>query len=67
MASPAVLTSTEVAHIIDQVPRVGRKIHHQKYGVGVITKVFEFYLEIDFGSMGTQLMDKEGLVIDFIN
>ena len=67
MASSAVLASPEVAHSIDQVPRVGRKIHHQKYGMGVITKVFEFYLEIDFGSMGTQLMDKEGLVIDFIN
>lgn len=47
--------------------RVGMKVHNQKYGIGVIKMVGEFYLEIDFSDMGIQFLSREDLELDFID
>lgn len=50
-----------------KICQVGMKVHNQKYGIGVINMVGEFYLEIDFSNMGIQFLSREDLELDFID
>lgn len=51
----------------DSEPRVGRKVHTQKYGIGVITLVGEFYLEINFYDMGNEFLSRDDLNLDYLD
>lgn len=51
----------------DPEPRVGRKVHTQKYGIGVIKMVGEFYLEIDFSDMGAEFLSRDDLELDYLD
>ena len=51
----------------DSEPRVGRKVHTQKHGIGVITLVGEFYLEINFNEMGIEFLSRDGLDLDYLD
>ena len=52
---------------LDTEPRVGRKVHTQKDGIGVIKMVGEFYLEIDFNKKGIRLLSRDDLDLDYLN
>ena len=52
---------------IEAGPRVGRKVNHQKFGIGVITGVHAAYLVIDFGMMGKQFLDSDSIELDFFS
>ena len=45
----------------------GRKVNHQKYGVGVIVGGSWFYLAVDFGTMGVQFLDLDGDKVEFLD
>jgi hypothetical protein len=51
----------------DPEPRVGRKVHTQKHGIGVIKMVGEFYLEIDFKKLGVRLLSRDDLDLDYLD
>jgi hypothetical protein len=53
--------------VLDTEPRVGRKVHTQKYGIGVIKMVGEFYLEIDFSDMGAEFLSRDDLELDYLD
>jgi hypothetical protein len=55
---------TEVLHT---EPKVGRKVHTQKHGIGFIRMVGEFYLEIDFNKKGVQLLSRDDLELDYLD
>lgn len=48
-------------------PKVGQKVHTQKYGIGVIKMVGEFYLEIDFNQMGTEFLSRDVQDLDYVD
>jgi phosphoglycolate phosphatase-like HAD superfamily hydrolase len=53
--------------IADDAPRVGRRVHTQRHGIGVIKIVGEFYLEIDFKDFGTEFLSREGLNLEYLD
>ena len=51
----------------DLKPRVGRRVHTQRSGIGTITKVGEFYIEVNFKQKGVELLSLDDAKIEFLD
>lgn len=48
-------------------PRVGRRVHTQRSGIGVITKVGEFYIEVNFKQKGIELLSLDDTQLEYLD
>lgn len=51
----------------DLKPRVGRRVHTQRSGIGVITKVGEFYIEVNFEQKGVELLSLDDTQLEYLD
>jgi len=53
--------------VVNELPRVGRRVHTQRCGIGIITKVGEFYIEVNFKQKGVELLSLDDVQLDYLD